>query len=145
MQFDQWVLGVEGDFDGANIEGDRDFSDVRIDGTVKLKSNWQASLRARAASLGRFLIYATGGVAFANAKLSVDGDIGGTSFDESDSSTLTGWTAGGGVEYAFTDNIIGRAEVRYSDFGKDTFDLGAGDVKAGFDQTAVIFGVSYKF
>ena len=112
----------------------------------------QASLRARAGfAWDRFLIYATGGIAFANAKLESEGTIvfddqSTADFNDSDSSTLTGWTAGGGVEYAFTDNIIGRVEVRYSDFGKDTFHLNdSGDVKAGFSQTAATVGISYKF
>jgi outer membrane immunogenic protein len=33
------------------------------------------------------------------------------------SNSLTGWTAGGGIEYAVTDNWWVFAEYRYTDFG----------------------------
>ncbi|MGX9117301.1 outer membrane protein [Mesorhizobium sp. BHbsci] len=33
------------------------------------------------------------------------------------SDTETGWTAGAGAEYAFTDNLTARVEYRYADFG----------------------------
>jgi outer membrane immunogenic protein len=31
-----------------------------------------------------------------------------------------GWTIGAGLEYAFTDNIIGRIEYRYADNGHES-------------------------
>ena len=47
-----------------------------------------------------------------------------TEFDFSDSQTFIGWTIGLGAEYAFTDNLIGRLEARYTDFGDSDFALG---------------------
>jgi outer membrane immunogenic protein len=35
----------------------------------------------------------------------------------SDSATFSGWTVGAGLDYAFTDNVFGRVEYRYNDYG----------------------------
>jgi outer membrane immunogenic protein len=140
-----FVVGLEGDVDASGLNGDD--SIVTGDGTSRLSmhNNWQGSIRARLGyAFDRFLVYATGGVAFADVKERwnlFDGTIIG-----SDNKTRTGWTVGGGVEYAFTDHWIGRAEIRYSDFGKSNYTVGGGArFKAGFDETAGILGISYKF
>ena len=63
------------------------------------------------------------------------------------SETLTGWTVGGGVEYAFTDNLIGRVEYRYTDFGdaQSTIPLLPGNAKVDLDSHTVRLGIAYKF
>jgi outer membrane immunogenic protein len=80
-----------------------------------------ATARARAGvAVDRALIYATGGAAWSN--WSTNHSI--TNFDPShvsgaDNSTFTrtGWTAGAGLEYAFTNNWLARVEYLYADFG----------------------------
>lgn len=138
-QIDQFVIGVEGDIDYSNLNGSaRGVYAGGITRTLKLKTEWQGSARARFGyAFDNILIYATGGVAFANAKLSTAG--------VSSSNTHIGWTAGLGAEYAFTQNWIGRLEVRYSDFGKKGYGTPDGRVKAGWNQTTVTAGISYKF
>jgi outer membrane immunogenic protein len=147
VQFGSLVIGVEGDVDFSAADGDNDFSAFGgdITGDLSLEANWQASLRARAGfAIDRALVYATGGVAFANADLEFEGDFDGP-FSFSDDQTFTGWTIGLGVEYAFTDNLIGRLEARYTDFGDQDFDLEEGTVNVDWTQTSVMAGVSYKF
>jgi outer membrane immunogenic protein len=139
-QIDQFVLGAEGDIDYANIKGSHPFSYTggTYVGTLGLKSDIQGSIRLRAGyAIDNILLYVTGGVAFANGKLTTDG-IGS-------SNTHTGWTVGGGVEYAFTENWIGRAEVRYTDFQKKTYQTIYGPVRSGWNQTTAELGISYKF
>ena len=100
--------------------------------------DWQGSIRARAGfAFDRALIYATGGFAFAGLS---DG-IGA-----SDDDTLTGWTLGAGVEYAFTNNLTTRLEYRYTSFDDDNnvFDgVDLGDNEVEFHTVRV--GLSYKF
>ncbi len=50
-----------------------------------------------------------------------------------------------GVEYAFTDNLVGRAEYRYTDFGD--FDFAISNFTATSDLTTndVRLGIAYKF
>lgn len=149
-QMDQFVFGIEGDLDYADISGDQNYSYYGGDllGNLAFKSEWQGSARLRAGyAFDNFLIYATGGLAFANGKLSSNGydSFLDQSYNSDDSNTHFGWTIGAGAEYAFSPNWIARAEVRYSDFDNQTYSLAEGDVDAGWDQTAVTVGLSYKF
>jgi outer membrane immunogenic protein len=71
------------------------------------------------------------------------------------SRTRVGWTVGGGIEYAVTNNWSLRVEYRYSDFGHAsihpvTFDaaLGGGAdvfITRRFSENRVQAGFSYRF
>lgn len=124
---DSFVAGVEGDinYDWA----DRDYA-----GGSKLKSGFGGSIRARAGyTIDRALIYVAGGWAATNVKLKTP--VG------KDDDTLNGWTIGGGVDYAFTDNVFGRLEYRYNDYGRGVL-LGN---NVDFKQNIVQVGVGVKF
>jgi len=132
-QMNQFVLGVEADADLTSLHGST--FDPVLGATDKLSVPWQGSVRGRLGyAWDRFLLYGTGGVAFADAKLA-----GGNS------KGLVGWTLGAGVEYAFTDSLSGRVEYRYSDFQRATFTAPAGPIKSKFDENQVLVGISYKF
>jgi outer membrane immunogenic protein len=125
LQHGNIVYGIENDFNYNFEKGD--------DATVE----WDASGRARVGyALDRNLFFATAGVAAAGAKVNVP--AAGTKDD-----ILIGWTAGGGVEHAFTDNILVRGEYRYSDFGSKDFGSNIGEF--GATQHKVSLGASYKF
>jgi outer membrane immunogenic protein len=62
---------------------------------------------------GSLLAYAKGGYTNARAKLSYNDGAG---FTASDSDTLDGWRAGGGVELS-NAGTFARLEYRYSDYG----------------------------
>lgn len=119
------VYGIENDFN-YNFGS----------GSDETKVEWNASGRARVGyAWDRTLFFATGGVAAAGGKV----DIPGIGKDD----ILIGWTAGGGVERAVTDNILVRGEYRYSDFGSKDFGSEVGDF--GATQQKALFGASYKF
>jgi outer membrane immunogenic protein len=149
-QTGQWVFGVEADIDYADVSGGSDFIYYGggVTGRLNFESDWQASLRLRAGyAVDTWLFYATGGVAVGHAELSASGFSFGSRPSTSDDNTHTGWTVGAGVEKAFTPNWIGRTEVRYTDFGKEGYNLGAlgNNVDVDWHQTAVMAGISYKF
>lgn len=153
-QINQFVLGIEGDVDYSDIKGRHIFNGSVGTGSLSLDSKWQASARLRAGyAFDNLLIYATGGIATGSAELStagykllvIDNNWYLRRIRGSSSEIHIGWTAGAGVEYAFAENWIGRAEVRYTDFGKKTYDTPLGPVKSGWDQTTATLGVSYKF
>jgi outer membrane immunogenic protein len=153
-QMDQFVFGVEGDIDYTNIKGSEGYAGYipnfgeDVVGELELKSQWQASARLRAGyAVDNFLMYATGGIAFADGKLSSNGyyTFDGAGFGSDDTNTHVGWTIGAGAEYAFSPNWIARAEIRYTDFGSKTYELLEGPVDASWDQTSVTVGLSYKF
>jgi len=117
FQIDNLVLGVEGDFSGLSNSKTKNCVNPAF--SCNASADWTGSIRARAGwAADRFLIFGTGGVAF----LGYDGftrlDATGVKF--SDSKTFTGWTIGGGAEYAWTDQIIFGAEASYSQFGRKT-------------------------
>ena len=124
--------------------------------TFNSNANVQGSIRGRVGyALDRVLLYATGGVAFAgvNTNLTTNSLLGlGGSFDSA-SNTRVGWTVGGGLEYAVTNNWSIRAEYRYSNFGQATVypvnfaalgDTGA-FINRHFTENRVQVGFSYKF
>lgn len=122
------VFGVENDIN-YNFGDDSDDAEVGLE--------WDGSARGRLGySWNRTLFYGTAGIAAAQPVVDIPG-VG-----EADD-ILIGWTAGGGIEHAFTDNISVRAEYRYTDFGSVDFGptLGEFDVK----RHKVNLGASYKF
>lgn len=138
------VLGVEADFNGTTADSDRVFDDPTGDSATS-ELNWLGSLRARLGyGYDRFLPYITGGVAFADYDHSVTlADGSGAEYSEG----YVGWTIGGGLEYAFTDNFITRLEYRYTDFGDEDYSDNGIIANHNVDLTShqVLLGVSYKF
>jgi len=94
-------------------------------------ASYFADIRGRVgyAIADRALLYVAGGVAFGDTKL---GTV---------SQGRVGYTVGAGLDYAFTNNFIGRVEYRYTDLGRQNL---AG---ANLSQTsnAVLVGLLYKF
>lgn len=144
-QFGAFVLGVEGDFDGLDTSKRREFfatSVIPVPATItdavtnfdviqRARQNWNASARLRLGwARGPVLLYATGGVAWTDAELSTDITASTDFFafgqifnfnttDRSRSSTddvETGWTAGGGAQYAFNRRVSVGLEYRHSGF-----------------------------
>jgi len=171
-QIDNFVLGVEGDIKGGGISTRTGAPlggapGIPAGSNFKASSDWDASVRARVGyAWNNFLIYGTGGIAFADANLKANFASAtapnGTALrgrSASGSTTLTGPTYGGGVEYAFAPNISVGAEYRYTDYGRDTVGLGnvattgAGGAVAtvparatiGLRDNTVLLKVNYHF
>lgn len=81
----------------------------------------------------RALVFATAG--WATARATIDTPAGDAD------KTFNGWTVGAGVDYAFTDNLFGRAEYRYNDYGDE--EIQGTDVD--LDEQVVSAGVGVKF
>lgn len=114
IQFNQFVLGVEGDLEASGMNGSDTWGVEGEDIDVGLTG----SLRARAGfAFDRAMLYATAGLAGA--------DIDYTTTVQNHSSgndvTYWGYTVGGGIEYAFTESLSGRLEYRYTDLGSESF------------------------
>jgi outer membrane immunogenic protein len=131
-QFGTFVVGVEGDFDGANITG------TDTTNSVTFNTNELASIRGRAGYTVTpdVLVYGTGGAGWANTEVS--------SASVSDNINQWGWVAGGGVEYKFYGHWIARAEYLHYGFDATTTtpDFGPVTVKS---IDVVRGGLSYKF
>ncbi|PRD45924.1 porin family protein [Phyllobacterium phragmitis] len=121
------------------IEGDAGYSWLKeSSGGIEAKQGFDGSLRARVGyAMDPALLYVTGGVAGSQIKLD-DG------LDD-ESKFRAGWTAGVGAEAFITQNIIGRVEYRYADFGDKDYDLGGGTVSSDLKTHDIRVGVGYKF
>ncbi len=141
------VVGVEGDINAVfSGKGTNNLISNATAYTVTSRQNYDANLRARLGySFDRFLPYIAGGVAFGNSKTNISFTNGAT-FATNDSSRV-GYTIGGGLEYAITNNILARVEYRYTDFGRESFGNTAANAQARSDYKshAVLGGISYKF
>lgn len=89
-------------------------------GTIDHKIDWFGTFRARAGALidPRVLIYATGGLAYGQVVTTATGGVVGQPFATlSSKGTRAGWTIGGGIEGALSNNWTVKAEYLYMDLG----------------------------
>jgi outer membrane immunogenic protein len=68
----------------------------------------------------RWLVYATGGLAYGEVNTVESLTVGGTSVALSTNAIRLGWTVGGGVEAAIRDGWTAKFEYLYIDFGSVT-------------------------
>ena len=133
------VIGAELDVVYANVDGSGQVflaPGVPAGVTATEELNWSGAARLRLGyAADRFLPYIAGGVAFGDIDISNDNGPG--SFGD----TFTGWTIGAGLDYAMTDNLLLRAEYRFTDFGTETLPTGVVDLKTN----EIRFGIAYKF
>lgn len=175
-QWHHWVFGVEGDFNrtgnGRTAAFDHSFQvpafafdngpervDLSYSIMRRVESDWTASARARIGyARGPILIYATGGVAFADVNVTAqDSAVISTFFFGVPTGTATfdnlsksddiqvGWTAGGGIEWAAHNCFTIGIEGRHSEFGNETYHfnsrggpLFSGPTKVDMDSDMVL-------
>jgi outer membrane immunogenic protein len=149
LQIGPWVAGLEGTVDGTSIRGTTTSAGVP-DVTMIARSSVQGSIRLRAGiAFDRVLIYGTGGAAFASIENEYSSGLLG--LEETDSKTRSGWTVGGGIAYAITNNWSIGAEYRYSDFGRSpdfpfsSINLGTVSFTHHLTENQVQARLSYKF
>ena len=69
-----------------------------------------------------------------------------TTYDLTETNLDDTWTLGGGVEYAFTQNWVGRLEYRFSSFGNFShFSPFVGPTTQRINDSAIRAGIAYKF
>lgn len=164
-QVGKWVWGVEADInyggEGQTDNVNRPFAAPLVGSFVHGVSerlDWFGTLRGRLGftPADRVLLYATGGLAYgrvsssSNLLATADGDT----YIGSASSTRVGWTAGGGAEWALSNNWTVKAEYLYVDLGSFSYsDPNVPLIFPGFtyqtDVTArehiVRLGLNYRF
>ena len=131
-QANQWVFGLEGDFQGSAQKADGSFVIPSFAGVAVIpgltanytdKLEWFGTVRGRVGyamgTTGNWLPYVTGGWAFGHGTISGTGTTtpAGTVLAFSASQDYSGWTIGGGLEWAFADHWSAKAEYLYIDFG----------------------------
>jgi outer membrane immunogenic protein len=110
-QAGNWVLGLEGDWDWLSMKATQFVSCPASGCTTKFDELGTARARLGYA-YGQYLVYATGGAAFTRARIfSGNGAINGP-WD-----TITGWTAGAGIEGMINQNWSWKIEYLFASFG----------------------------
>jgi outer membrane immunogenic protein len=162
-----WVVGIEGDWSGTNIDNSASAPNTFLNGTpvgsgsidFSESIKWIATIRGRfgVAVQPNLLLYVTGGGAWERSDLtglhtyaSPCPNCSLTSVTSSE----TGWTIGGGIEWApWSNNWLVRAEYLYYHFnglssvglqqsnGATTTNWNWGDLSVSEARV----GVSYKF
>jgi outer membrane immunogenic protein len=134
-QINRAVLGFEGDFQYIGLSAMNSFTQ---NGTLPTlvtpyvftetaRSNWLATVRGRIGfTADHVLFYGTGGLAIADSRssdtlafptLSPAATFTGVG---ARSDTLLGWTAGGGIEWAFARNWSVKGEYLFAQFDRTT-------------------------
>jgi outer membrane immunogenic protein len=149
-QMTSLVLGIEADISASSLNHTNSNVAAPFGGggpdAYNTKLSWLATVRGRVGwAMDRTLFYGTGGVAFANLK----DTITDTWFpiSASTNSSVTGWTAGGGIEYALRDHWTAKVEYLHIGFPDRTgLDVPSGYAfrfKDAIDIGRV--GINYKF
>ncbi|PZO77152.1 MAG: porin family protein [Mesorhizobium amorphae] len=125
------VYGVEGDIGYGDRKGD--------DQGLSAESRLEGSLRARLgyAVTPDLLVYGTAGGAAQNLKVTEAGS--------GEDKGLVGYTVGAGTDIKFTQNVFGRVEYRYTDYGKESFNTGIGNSEYDAKDHRVQFGIGMSF
>ncbi|HEU0179929.1 MAG TPA: outer membrane beta-barrel protein [Blastocatellia bacterium] len=156
-QINNFVIGVEADFDGVANNDNNSGGRVIAGDTIRVNSNdtWIATVAGRIGyAWDRVLFYGKGGGGWiGNSGFTVTDVTTGASFTTSNNNTISGWLAGGGIEWAFADNWSARVEYDFLGLSDRTLTvpLGVpvigGDVFTLHDRNVqmVTFGVNYRF
>jgi outer membrane immunogenic protein len=144
-QFNNWVAGIEADIQGIAgqaVNGSITSTTTGLSSTLagSMDTRWLGTLRGRLGFLPAptLLVYGTGGLAYSEVEAN-------TSLTQSDTSTnftgggkgddfaylVTGWTAGAGAEWMFTQNWSAKLEYLHYDLGTTSFTWQATDNNVG--------------
>jgi len=153
-----FVIGAEGQFDWAGNNGDNGVTVIGPLGhSINIVSN-DTRIATLAARFGfaadRALFYGKlGGGWVGNNGFTVTDQSTGQVFVGDTSHTLSGWMAGAGIEYAFTDNWSAKIEYDFIGLGSRSFTLPgtvipaiAGDtITSDHNVQLVKLGINYRF
>lgn len=132
-QFNQIVAGIEGDYSFSGMNAATSIAGTTFD--MDVDSIWSIRARLGFLATSNLMIFGTVGYGGFEANVTATGATIGSA-----STRANGLVAGGGLEYAFTRNIVGRLEgLHFMGEGTGAF--------SGIDQDVTIFrtGLSYKF
>jgi outer membrane immunogenic protein len=138
-----WVVGLQGDFSAANAHNRQTITGGLTTDHFETKIDWLASITGRIGyAQDRWLVYGKGGAAWVRDNLHDSGGVFIFPFDFSVSETRSGWTVGGGVDYALAPNWSVGLEYNYYDFGTKLVTLSG---SGGLGATSETFPLKQNF
>jgi outer membrane immunogenic protein len=142
------VFGIEGEGGYNGISATRDyFTTGGAPRHEKFEGSDIERVRGRIGyAFNNFLLFFAGGGSFANGRLGFLNPVNG--YANAAWKSYDGFNIGGGGEYAFTANWIGRIEYIYDDLGHETYNYPVGGFDArrvSFTENTVRAALEYKF
>jgi outer membrane immunogenic protein len=147
-----WVLGLEGEGGWQGFTATTSFVSAGTGTTFAqtVDTDYSARIRGRLgyAFATRALLFVAGGVSFSDVNVRLDNQAGVNTRVTQD---LTGWNIGGGFDYAFTANWIGRIEYIYDNYGKQNYGFSLksgkywGDRSVSLQESTLRGAIIYKF
>jgi outer membrane immunogenic protein len=134
-----WVLGFEADISAGGVSGNGVVGGVF---PTVLDIDYFGTARTRLGyAVGPWLFYGTGGVAWAKTdfRLLPPAAPIGSNFPH------IGWTAGAGIEYAFSRNWSAKIEYLYADLGETRSVVAAANQINDLTLSTVRLGLNYRF
>ena len=153
IQTGAFVFGVEGDWSWSWKEGGGNgIPPFDTNAISQTRENWLATIRGRVGwAWDRWMLYATGGLAIADVEASVIPNPASGLATIAESKTRTGWTVGGGLEWAFAPNWSAKLEYLHVALQNEGYFL---TPPAGFANRAggvplhndiIRAGINYRF
>ena len=143
IEFDLGYIGFNGKRQSPEPGPENDFALSRggLFGTVSGRLG---------AAVDRTLLYLKGGFAYANLELGVADNVPPLTTDATQRTTRTGWTIGGGIEYALADHWTIKTEYQFVDLGEKGISAVASDGitdtwKHDVSAHIIKLGLNYKF
>lgn len=150
------LFGVEGDIDWSGLTGSSSAAACAGLGappgvSCETKSGWLSTARVRMGyAFDRFLVFGTAGAAIADLRVALNPPSNFFGIGP-----LIGWTAGGGVEFAFTENWTAKVEYLYVALGNISCPAGTvcslvnaaglSNPSISLNENVVRAGVNYRF
>jgi opacity protein-like surface antigen len=128
------AIGVESDIQVSHINDSSSYTVTCCIGiagpngvlTRAQNLDWFGTVRGRLglAIWDRTLVYGTAGLMYGEEVVNSNLVFPAIGYQATSSGTHSGWTAGGGIEYAFTNNISAKLEGLYYNLGTETITAG---------------------
>jgi outer membrane immunogenic protein len=124
VQVNTWVFGAVADFQGAGVDASASAhvtppSFVASTQSLSESLDFLGTVRGRAGvALNNWLLYASGGLAYGQARSTLTFSSTTMDYSGSDSDTRVGWVLGAGIDYAITSHWILGVDYLHYDLGR---------------------------
>jgi outer membrane immunogenic protein len=151
-EFAPWVVGIEGSWTDSAISGNT------LIGTTSAafpqerftsQAQWFAAVTGRVGyAANDWLFYAKAGGAWMNVRYTEDALTPGgvTAATQVFTDNRTGFTVGAGIEFGLVENLSGKIEYDFYDFGSRNYNFNTiTPVSVNSNLHTIIVGLNYKF
>jgi outer membrane immunogenic protein len=156
LEFAPIVVGIEATWTSSAISGNYAIPALAAGTQAESRSapNWFATLTGRLGyAANDLLFYAKGGVAYTHVDYTQISLAGGVVNGPQQTiiDNREGFTVGGGVEYAFNENLSAKLEYDFLDFGTKNYNFTAMNAGAGLpvsiksDVHLLTAGLNYRY